>query len=516
MSGSSRYLTYVAAATAAVGAGILPTLLSPVGSLLVCLTGLMVLSVVVLRRALPGGLDRGRRSSVEAVDTPAVPGAVIESAALRIARGFFYVGILIVGESSFRWVGGLTLSEACFIAAFAICVLATIRGNGHPTIPAPVLMAVGLFVFGATISSFDAQSPTSSAYQTLHAVYVLLLWPAVGVMVLRTRQQVTTALALWAVSSAIDGVAAIMQLAGLHVFGLATLGTRMTGFTAHANDLGGVMSVALVPALLIATRAIQPKRAVLRRLRYVPVALTATGLVLSGSISGMAAGGVALLVWLASPAVRAPARVAVAAAIVCALAVVAVSGGKVTSPAQRLTQVTSANPTGVNGSGQDRIAVARQAWPRIASNPFIGAGLDTSDSAVTIISHSQSVPYQIHGLPVAAWYETGIFGVVGIMGLLVVLGKIGLSGARAATSDDELLIGWALVAALIAFVIEAMTQAMVFQQYGWITAVMVVAWARRADAVSSASSTRDAGSELSLLRTERRHHRSPSKLGAAL
>jgi O-antigen ligase len=211
------------------------------------------------------------------------------------------------------------------------------------------------------------------------------------------------------------------------------------------------------------------------------VALIAIGLALSGSVSGMAAASVAVLVWLSSPLVRAPARVAVAGAIVCALAIVTLAGARVSSPVQRLAQI--ANPTTqAGGSVQDRLAIAEQAWPRIKANPIVGAGLDTADSGVTIISHDYTTPYQIHGLPLAAWYQTGVFGMIGIVALLVVLATVGWRGLAGASSDDDQLVGLSLLAAFLAFVVVAMTQPMVFQEYGWISAVLVIAWRLRIDA----------------------------------
>jgi O-antigen ligase len=196
----------------------------------------------------------------------------------------------------------------------------------------------------------------------------------------------------------------------------------------------------------------------------------------------MAAAAFAALVWLSSPAVRAPWRVAVVAAIVCAMIVVAVAGGRVVSPTQRLAQVTSESAQGVNGSGQDRISVAQAAWPRIVSNPLVGTGLDTRDTGVTIISHGLSVQYQVHGLPLAASYETGVFGLAGLLALLIGLAVLGWRSVRRSRTGQELLVGWGLMAAFAAFLVEAMTQPMVFQQYGWIAPVMIVAWARRAEA----------------------------------
>jgi O-antigen ligase len=471
----------VAALAAIMGAGLLPAQISPLGTLIVCAAGLLALTVVGIRRALPRGLGPERADHEKSADQD-----VKETGELRLARLLFYLGSVAVGQSAFR-AGGLTISELMFIAAFGLCILAAVRGAPVIGAPVAVVASVGIFVFGAAVSSFDAQSQSASAIQVLHATYVLLLWPCVGAMVLRTRRQVTTALSLWAISAAVDGLDACAQLAGVHVLGPARQGDRMTGLTTNPNDLGGVTSIALVPALLIASQTRSGQHMPLALLRWILVALVAVGLVLSGSVAGMAAGALALLVWLSSPSVRSSARVAVVAAVVCALAVVVAGGAKVTSPVQRVAQVTSPASGGNNGSGQDRISVAKQAWPRIKRDPFMGTGLDASDSDVTIISHAYSVPYQIHGLPLAAWYETGIFGLAGLMALLAGLAATGWKSASSARTEDDLLIGWALLAAFVAFVTEAMTQPMVFQQYGWITAVMLVAWFRRADAVFPAT-----------------------------
>jgi O-antigen ligase len=481
MTPSTRQLAQIVSgvsvlALAAAG-GLLAQAVSPIATLGICAIGSAALMVIAIRRLLPR--NPGEPESVDTVDGQ--PGGQrSEGAELRLARLLFYLGSLTVGQSALRFGAGFTLSEAMFIAAFGACLLAALRGQPVIGMPAPVLVMVTIFVFGGAISSVGAQSPSGSAYQVLHAVYVLLLWPCVGAMVLRTRRQVMTAIVLWSTSAAIDGLDAIAQLTGVHVLGPARQGNRMTGLTENPNDLGGVTSVALVPALLCATQAGAHQLTPRRLFRWVTLVLVVVGLVLSGSVAGMAAAAAALLAWLSSPLVRASARGVVLATLVCALAVVVAGSARVTSPVQRLVQVTSPASGANNGSGQDRISVAEQAWPRIKSDPIVGAGLDNNDSFVTIISHAYSVPYQIHGLPLAAWYESGIFGVVGLIGLIGVLGALGWKGVGTGTSDDELRIGWALLAAFLAFVIEAMTQPMVFQQYGWITGVMLLAWLLRA------------------------------------
>ena len=48
-----------------------------------------------------------------------------------------------------------------------------------------------------------------------------------------------------------------------------------------------------------------------------------------------------------------------------------------------------------------------------------------------------------------------------------------------AGDQTDLLIGLSILAAFLAFLIIAMTTPFVFQQYGWFTGVMLVAWRMR-------------------------------------
>jgi len=168
------------------------------------------------------------------------------------------------------------------------------------------------------------------------------------------------------------------------------------------------------------------------------------------------------------------------------LAIIVLAGSRVHSPVQRLAQIS--DPTAQNGGSlQDRLAIAGQAWPRIWRDPVVGTGLDTSGSGVLIVSHANTAGYQIHGLPLAAWYQTGIFGLLGILGLLAALLFTGWQSVALARGGVEMRTGLALLCALVAFAVFAMTQPMVFQQYGWVTAALIVSWRvhRSANAVSS-------------------------------
>lgn len=458
--------------------GVAPAVLSVGGTVILLVACGGVLALLLLRVAFGGASGRTGRLTASAMTVWGQARGPADRD-LRIQRGLFYLGSLTVTEATWRPALGLTIAELLFIASFAGCAFAVLRGHQVARVPAALVVGVAIFAFGGAISSLNAQSPASSGTEVLHAVYVMLLWIWTGAMVLRTRQQLLFAVSLWTLSMALSGFAAIAQVMGVESIAGALEGNRATGFTDHPNDLGAAASVALVPALMLATRP-GGGASIARTMRWLVVALIASAIALSASVAAMAGALVATVVWLSSPAVRAPTRVAIVGGLaICLVGAVTITGGAVTSPTERLRQVTS--PFGANsasGSGEERLAIVRTAWPRISQDPVIGAGLDTPDTVVTVLSGGRTTPYQVHGAPLAAWYEAGIFGVIGI---LVAFGALFYAGWRAlvaAPAADDQLVGWALLAAFGAFFVYAMTAPLFFQQFGWFAAVILVAWTR--------------------------------------
>jgi O-antigen ligase len=314
----------------------------------------------------------------------------------------------------------------------------------------------------------------------------MLLWLWTGSMVLRTKRHLLAAITLWTVSIALDGAGAMLQLAGLHVFVAPPEGGRMTGFTDHPNDLGAACGIALVPAMMIGTLAVSARNALVGFLGWIPAAFIVTGLILAGSVAAMGAALGALLLWFSSPGVRTASRVAVVSLFVIGLLIVGASGSKVAGPAKRLTLVTNSSSTNAEaGSGEERVKILRIVWPKIKESPLVGVGLDPASATVQIISGAgYATPYLTHGSPLAAWYEAGIFGLIGL--LLVFAGLLGAAWRAMAgeTRLDDHLVGWSLCGAAVGFAIYQLSAPLVFQQYGWLAAVLLVAWSLRRDAAA--------------------------------
>jgi hypothetical protein len=474
----------------AIGAG---TTLLPLGAVLgaasLGLLGVGLVAVWALLRS--EGVARSARVHA-AGDEGRLASHVVasEPLAIQAARLLFFAGAATVSQSGWRLPGGLTVSEVLFIGAFGCSCLAVLLGRAVAILPASLVSGVAVFAIGGAMSSFAAVAPAQSAVEVVHAIYVMLLWSWTGLMVLRTRRQLIVTLLLWSFSSALNGVGALAQVAGLSNLAGPLEGHRATGFTDHPNDLGGAAAVALIPVLLLATSTALNRPGV-RLISWSFVALVAASLVLSGSVAAMGAAALAASLWLASPFIGGTARMAIIVGIAIALVAVSVFGSKVDSPATRIAQVV-ATP-GVNpdaGSAHVRLTVISTVWPRIRSNPLVGTGLGDSNLAVPVITAGVNQLEQVHGAPLAAWYEAGLFGLIGIA---LVFGCLLMLGWRASTvgqDGSDRAVGWALLAAFSAFIVYALSAPLFFQQYGWLIGVLIVAWSTvvgvRTPAVSGA------------------------------
>jgi O-antigen ligase len=474
-------------AAVAVIVGLVPGALSVAGAIFVAVLGLGALAVIAFRRTVPSAADTLSRNT----NMPGANGWQIGSdRMLRVPRLLFYAGTLTLTQASLR-PGPLTVSEIFFLLAFCATAAAVIAGRPVSGIPKGLVLGAGLFAVGGLISTPGAASPAGSISNTLQGVYVMCLWPLIGATVLRTRRQIVTALTLWTVSAAFDGFAALTQVGGIQALAGPLEGSRATGLTDHPNDLGGVCAIALVPALMLATNRLPWQAGAAGSLgrapRWVVLGLIAAGLVLSASVAAMLAGLVAILVWVIAPGVRAPGRMAVIVALGFTLIAVTFAAGTVTSPSERLQEVTSTSGTeSTSGSGGIRIRTINRALPRIADDPVVGTGLDVGGGVVTIISQGTSIPQQVHGAPVAVWYQAGLFGLLGLLVITVVLLKE--AWRSLATNDQtDLLIGLAISGAFIAFIVYALSSPFFYQQYGWFSGVVLIAWRYRRDAVAESA-----------------------------
>jgi len=384
-------------------------------------------------------------------------------------RLFYYLGIVTISQLTFRLPGGFTVSDIFFFVSLllaATLVLST-RTTLRDVIPKSGLWIGALMLTaGGLIASFAADHQLTSIATLLRLVYLTAIWFVLGAVVLVHRRHVEKAVWLWVISAAFTGLAALAQymfgdiIPSTHVF----FG-RMTGFTQHVNDLGGVTSIALAPAAILALRRSGgPKRLA----AVACVCLIAVGLLLSGSVGGMAAAGIATVVLVA--ATRAAGRLLVVLALIglVGMAAFAVStGNDVVTPLKRFAAATGSEGTQRDTLGL-RVTTFKEAWRLIRADPFVGIGLGPENGTLRS-------GFEVHNMLLNPWLEAGLLGAAGMFLILSSVAGLVRRAARRAESRAEWHLTVSLGAACVALVAFGMGAPVLFQRYGWVSVALVIA-----------------------------------------
>ena len=468
--GTKRGLARLAVAGVAIGVGVAATALPGLVVALLAVTGAVVLFVVLGRSAL-ARRPRLPRHKVSAM-AEVVPDAE-EARHLRLPRLFYYLGLLFIGQLTFRPALGLTLSDWLFLVALIVtlAILALTHEHLRASMPSVVLVGAVLVALGALTASFVAEDWVVSLAVTLRLLYLTIAWFWLGTVLLRSVRQIATAVTMWVASAALSGGAAVVQFVFGDVLPTARGDSgRLTGFTDHVNDLGGLSAVALVPALALAVHGVARGR--VRILHYILLGLVVAGLLLSGSVGGFVAATAGLLVWLAAtrPARRVWVVAVVGAVAVLVLAKVQADAGAPT-PLERVTTVTGEE--GVESATLwTRLDSYRLAWEEIASGPVVGVGMDEASSIIPQLGQP------VHNIFLGFWHSAGILGVFGILTIVVAIAHLGVRTVRLTTGTPTApVLAPALLASFAAFVVFGMGAPILYKRYGWVAAALILALA---------------------------------------
>lgn len=432
---------------------------------LLALLGCAALIVVIKPLRYKSGVrrDEPRIGTAPAASTDESPPA------LRLPRTLYYGGMLFLAQLTFRPLG-FTVSDLFFLGSLlttgVVCL--TNRRAIPLLLPKKMLFGVLLFCTGGIISSLFAMSPLASAMILIRFTYLTIVWFALGTVVLQRPAHVRTAIRFWVASAAITGAGAIVQfLFGDVIPGASVVGGRMTGFSQHVNDLGGVTAIALVPALMLAT-SIRVTIAN-RSLSYLPAMLIVAGLILSGSVGAMIAATAALLLWLTFSMHRHRLLIMVSVAAIGLFVIsVAQSNAGSQSPIDRFDAV-SASRDDPGATLFSRLDTVVGAWEEISANPLVGAGLDEVSNKV------ESTGHQVHNLLLGPWYEAGLLGAIGMVAILISLASLARKTVSGSQSQEEWSIALSLYAAFGGLFILGMGAPLLFQRYGWACAALLIA-----------------------------------------
>jgi O-antigen/teichoic acid export membrane protein/O-antigen ligase len=466
----------VAASAAAVAVVLLPPRTALIVIVVVSAALAFALGRAALRERTRSFRLRLAQARSSPVDAEEVSSRRSESE-FRVSRALYYLGLAFLALLTFRAAGQVTYSDVLFLLSFllACAELIVARRRVPMVLPFLLLLGMALFSFGALLSTFYAYDAFKSTAIVARVIFLTVFWFWLGTVVLTRREHVTKAMTVWVASAALCGAAGAVQLLAENAIPLA--GTvqfgRVTGFTGHPNDLGGLSAVAFIPALMLAARrGISP---VQRLFSYTCLLFLGGGLILSGSVGGLFAALAATFVWFAFQRMSPESVLVFAAVGVCVIGGVTVQALRgAPTPLERFDRVTSTSST-VDGAGtlESRVETYRVAAAEIKEHPFVGVGLDlvSTTRPFGVASYGN----EVHNIVVGTWYKAGLFGLAGILIALFAISRVGWIAAVNSKSEAEQRVAVALLCSVVAFVAFAMTAPVLYSRYGWISAALLLA-----------------------------------------
>lgn len=365
-------------------------------------------------------------------------------------------GLLFSSLLTLRF-GALTLGDIALFAGLAIFALSNAALLSTIRVPLVFFLATLTVVVGGLVSSIQSQSLIASMAVTgrvvlvSSAVCVLLPWA------LSSSELLRRGLAAYSFGGAICGSGTLIQyffgesaIPGATVTGAG----RYTGFAQHVSDLGGVTCTSLVIGVgLLATS----RSAYGRILHLLWCLLSAIGLILSGSVSGMVAAFIGILALMVFGRVRASYIVLSLVGMALALRFtgsIRTAVGAL-SPEERLLQALGATEGGRYATVDFRMDTYVKALSAIGDNPFVGQGMDPASSFVD--------RFPAHNFLIASAFQGGVLVAGGLVAIVyaAIYGWFRSRGWRSS-------LGIVCLCGAIAALVFSMTAPSLYNRYFWL------------------------------------------------
>lgn len=396
---------------------------------------------------------------------PVVAASALKDPAYRGARALFFAGLFFSSFLVLR-VGTFTVGDLLLAAAIVLAGLARLANNRvewtQPVASVTsTLVAILLLLIGSSIAISNAVLPGESTLVVARIFLVVFVLPWLARVLLPSRDHLKRA-AQWLVagSAASSGGTILQYFAGPDIIpgGLVSNAGRFTGFAAHVSDTGAIAALGLSLGLGFLLTA---KR---RMFWTVVVGVSAIGLILSGSVSGMLAAVLAVIVYVARGALRFRYLVLLAAvaSVVVYIAVQIQAAAAALTPVERLQQALGLTNQGQYSTSGSRIETYQAALAKIAESPIVGQGFDAISSIADGV-------YPAHNILIGSLYQGGLFVAAAI--LIMLLRPL---AGRWLTLDTSMLTTQ-LFAAYMAMTFFAMTAPNLFNRYLWLPVALLVA-----------------------------------------
>jgi O-antigen ligase len=360
----------------------------------------------------------------------------------RLARVCLYLGLFFSSLLVLR-VGILTVGDLLLLASIALAATARIT-NSH------VIWLKSAYSLGAAESL--------NVIGRLLIVAFALPWLARALLPSVNYLSVAAGWLLAGAATAASGTV-LQFLFGKEIIpgGEVTNAGRFTGLTGHVSDMGGIAAMGLVIGIgFVITRGH-------RFVALVGVSLAAVGLILSGSVSGLLAVLVGLLVYVVRRHLRFGQLVLLVIVGVAVLQLVSTIQADVSalSPVERLLQTLGLSNSGRYATSEIRAETYQVALTKFFESPIIGHGLDPQSGVVDGL-------FPAHNFILAAMFQGGVLVAIALVALLI----RPLTGGW--IRADRSIVSTQVLATMTAAIVFAMTAPSLYNRYLWIPVALVV------------------------------------------
>jgi hypothetical protein len=330
-----------------------------------------------------------------------------------VARRLVYVGLVFLPLLHYRIGKAFDLSDLCFLIAAVFMILTRRPPPKAPPAPAWYFGSF-VWILAGVVASAQAVSRTASLQVVFNAIFVFFVLQWMLRQLLDNAARIRSGMVAFVVGSSVSAFVAFLQTE-FHVLGYshqASLeGSRAVGLSNQPNIAAVTFALGLVFAIGLVVEV------GLRRYWYVGVciAVLASALIFSASVSGMSSTLVGCFVLFITRGfrLRTVLGVVAALAVVYIIAISVQSSGSHfdLNPIARIEQTTGTN-TGYN-TVNPRVATLEHSWSGIVQSPIIGHGLDQTTIAV-YYDADVGVYYPAHNIVILYWFAGGIFMVAAV------------------------------------------------------------------------------------------------------
>ncbi|WJZ65490.1 O-antigen ligase family protein [Kocuria rosea] len=378
-----------------------------------------------------------------------------------MARWLTYVGIAAVSWLVLRGPGGITLGDALIIGAILLIVpnaLIDLRTVEISILPVAGAVAI---VLGGILSSWHSSERIDSFLVLARVVFVTIVLPALFFLVFPTVKLLRRAVIWTTLGAALCGAGTFAQVISPEIIpgSMPTTASRFPGLAVHVSDTGAITSLAVVAGAGLLLSSTSWKCRIFTGILTI---FGIVGVVLSGSVSGMLASLVGLVVLFILRNASAQTLLNLSAVAFMGVALIyplIKTFDNALGPGERVMQVfgQSGSSTELNTVGSRAESII-SALSQFQSSPLLGAGLSMDFTVAAL----QSTP---HNLFVTTLYQGGALFAMGIA--LVVINGI-MKAWRCRYYAPSIV---ALVASSLFF---AMTAPSYYNRYFWLPLALII------------------------------------------